>query len=177
MEGFGIGLLHPLVTAHHALLLLALGALAGQQAAVDLKWPMLLFVPVSGLALLLTTRMVVPEGLQCVILGAALVLALLLAASAPVPKVALAPSFALTAWALGLDSGVQAGAGIAATATTLVAIWVSLGLCIMNIAYYSAVIPQRQWTRIGIRIAGSWIAAICMLMLVFALRRGGLAGA
>jgi len=173
MEGFGAGLIHPLITAHHLLLLLALGMLTGQGQQgqlLKIKVPMLLFVPLSGLALFLTTRIAIPAELQLLILCAALCAALLLAASLPIAGWAFAPAFALAALALGLDSGVRVGAPTSATATTLVAIWISLNVCIVNIAFYTSLCPRHKWVQIGFRVAGSWIAAICAMVLAFALK-------
>ncbi len=39
-----------------------------------------------------------------------------------------------------------------------------------NLAYYTALCPQRQWLQIALRIAGSWTAAVSLLVLAFALK-------
>ena len=36
-----------------------------------------------------------------------------------------------------------------------------------NVAYYTALCPQRQWLQITLRIAGSWIAAASALALAW----------
>ena len=53
----------------------------------------------------------------------------------------------------------------------LFATWVSLVLFVVNAAFYVSLLPRLQWVQTGIRVAGSWIVAIALLMLAFALRR------
>jgi hydrogenase/urease accessory protein HupE len=54
LEGLAAGVLHPLTTPAHLLVLLALGLLVGQQLPLDLKTPFAVFVPGLTVALLLT---------------------------------------------------------------------------------------------------------------------------
>jgi hypothetical protein len=75
------------------------------------------------------------------------------------------------AFGIGLDSGPEAGTPFN-TFSTLAGTWVSLGLGLVNIAYYVslAAAKEQKWIRIGIRVAGSWIFAISLLMVAFSLR-------
>src|SRR6478672_7706860 len=59
MGDFLNGVLHPLTTPAHILILLGLALVAGQQTPPNLKRPMLVFAPLSAIALLLTTTNVV----------------------------------------------------------------------------------------------------------------------
>jgi hypothetical protein len=74
-----------------------------------------------------------------------------------------------------LDSGADIGGKPLAIAGTLLGTWVSLGIGLINIAYYVSLAAERErkWIGIGLRIAGSWIFAISLLMLAFALRHQG----
>ena len=175
MGAFSGGLIHPLITPTHLLILLGLGLWLGQQAPLRLRTPMLVFMPFSAAGLLVTTRLAMPQAWQPVLIGMALCIALLVALSARLPDWMRAPMFAATALAIGLDSGVDAGPSSADIAITLLATWFSLNLCLVNFSYYVSLCPQRRWVQIAIRVAGSWIAAICLLVLAFALKGKSLA--
>ena len=170
MAGFGGGLIHPLITPAHLLLLLALGLWLGQQRPLALRLPALVFVPSAAVGLLATTRLALPPAWQALLLCLALAAALLLAISARLPSWAALPLLAASGLTLGLDSGVDRADSATALAITLLATWLSLGLCLVNFAYYTSLLPQRKWVQIGVRVAGSWLAAICLLVLAFALK-------
>ena len=76
----------------------------------------------------------------------------------------------MAALALALDSGVDAGVNGTATVKILAAIWVSLVLCLVNLAFYVSRLPTVRWVQTGVRVVGSWIVAIAFLLLAFALR-------
>jgi hydrogenase/urease accessory protein HupE len=170
MAGFGGGLIHPLITPAHLLLLLALGLWLGQQRPLTLRLPALAFVPGAAIGLLVTTRFTLPPAWQAVLLCMALVAALMLATSTRLPSWATLPLFAGAGLALGLDSGVDSADSPTALAITLLATWLGLGLCLVNFAYYTSLLSQRKWVQIGVRVAGSWLAAICLLVLAFAFK-------
>ena len=170
MGAFSGGLVHPLITPPHLLILLGLGLWLGQQAPLRLRTPLLIFMPFSAAGLLMTTRLVMPQAGQPLLIGMALCIALLVALTARLAAWIRVPIFAATALAIGLDSGVDGGPSAAGVAITLFATWISLGLCLVNFSYYVSLCPQRRWVQIGIRVAGSWIAAICLLVLAFALK-------
>ena len=54
LEGFGGGLLHPLTSPAHLLVIISLGLLTGQRKPLDLKTLFAVFAPCLALALLLT---------------------------------------------------------------------------------------------------------------------------
>ena len=172
MAGFGCGLIHPLITPTHLLLLLALGLWLGQQRPLALRLPALVFVPGAAVGLLATTRLALPPGWQVVLLCLALAAALLLVTSARLPGWAALPLFAGAGLALGLDSGVDSADSTTALTITLLATWIGLNLCLVNFAYYTSLLPQRKWIQTGVRVAGSWLAAICLLGLAFTFRNG-----
>lgn len=169
MGEFSGGLIHPLLTPSHLLILLALGLWLGQQQPLRLRVPMAVFVLFSGAGLLLTPWIPLPVAAQPWLAGMALAVALLVVAAARLPRSVLPPLFALGALAIGLDSTVE-GAAPAKAAMTLLGTWLSVNLCILNFAYYVSLCPQRKWVQTGIRVAGSWIAAVCLLVLAFSLK-------
>ena len=175
MAGFSGGLIHPLITPAQLLLLLGLGLWLGQQRPLNLRLPVLMFLPFSAVGLLATTRHTMPPIWQAVLLCLALVMAFLVAASLRLPSWAALPIIATAGLAIGLDSGVDSASSTTALAITLFATWISLGICLVNFAYYTSLLPQRKWVQIGLRVAGSWLTAICLLVLAFALK-GGLTG-
>lgn len=167
---FAGGLIHPLITPVHLLILLGLGLWLGQHPPLLLRTPMLLFAPFSALGLWLTTQMTVPPLWQPLLICLAFCIAFVVTLSARLAPWAfkLVPAFA--ALVIGLDSGLDSGASVTNTAITLIASWIALNLAVVNFAFYTSLCPPRQWIQIGIRVAGSWIAAICMLLLAFFLK-------
>lgn len=163
------GFLHPLYTPAHLLLVLALGLLAGQHPPLNLGIPMFVFMPVVAAALLLTmagtTLMVhqsVPIALTCCA-------GVLVALQKPIPPFACRALFGLSALTLGLDSGVEEGSAWV-VAKTLFGTWFSLVLFMVWLASATHW-PHKPEVRIGVRIAGSWLVAISLLMLAFSLRK------
>ena len=172
MAGFGGGLIHPLITPPHILLLLALGLWLGQQRPLALRAPSLIFVPAAAVGLLMTTYLPLALAWQPVLMVLALTAALLLTTSSRLPAWAALPLIGGAGLALGLDSGVDSSNSTTALAITLLATWMGLSLCLVNFAYYTSLLPQRKWIQIGVRVAGSWLAAICLLGLAFTFRNG-----
>ena len=164
------GVLHPFTTPTHLLVLLGLGLLAGQHSPLSLKTPLAVFIPVSALALLLTTTGVVKSVYPPAIIGIALVAGLLVALEKPLPAITNILVFALAALALGLDSAVENGTPIS-IAKTLLGTWLGLVLAVADIAYYLSFFIKQKWQQIGIRVAGSWITAASFMILAFAFRR------
>ncbi len=170
MGKFSAGLIHPLLTPSHLLILLGLGLWLGQHRPLQLRAPMLLFAPFSAAGLLMAGQLAIPEAWQLLLICLALGIAMLVVLSARLPAWAAQPLFAAAALAIGLDSGLDGSASVTTTAITLVATWLSLNLCIVNFAFYTSICPEHKWVQIGIRVAGSWMAAICLLLLAFSLK-------
>lgn len=170
MAGFGRGLVHPLITPAHLLLLIGLGLWLGQRPPVRLRLPMACFATTSAAGLLSTLHVTVAPAWQLALPVLALGVAALVIWARPIAAW-VQPTLACAAGlALGLDSGVDAGASAGAAAVTLLATWIALNVLLVNLAYYTSMLPQRTWTQIGVRVAASWIAATCMLVLAFAAR-------
>ena len=170
MGEFASGLLHPLTTPSHVLILLGLGLMLGQRSPLSLKPPMLVFIPVSGLALALTTmgwvKTIYPPILVCIALCAATLVAL---EKCPSPF-AMAALLAVAALAIGLDSAVEAGSA-AVVVKTLLGNWVCLIVVLCDVAIYVSYCTQKKWLQVGVRVLGSWIIAISLLVLAFSFRK------
>jgi hydrogenase/urease accessory protein HupE len=164
------GVLHPLTTPTHLLVLLGIGLLAGQRSPLNLKIPLAVFIPVTALALLITTTGVVKNVYPPVLIGIALVAGALVALGKTLPAFVTGTIFALAALALGLDSAVETGVPIS-IAKTLLGTWLGLILAVADIAYYLSFFTKQKWQQVGIRVAGSWITAASFMILAFALRR------
>jgi hydrogenase/urease accessory protein HupE len=173
IEGIGdflAGLVHPLTTPSHILVLLALGLLLGQQSPLKLKWPMLVFVSASALALVLTTAGFIAKVYPPVLLAIALCAATFVALEKSLPPLASHVLFAVAAMAIGLDSRVES-TSTATVIKTLTGTWISLAVLLADIAIYASFCTKKNWMKVGVRVAGSWIIAITLMVLAFALRK------
>jgi len=76
------------------------------------------------------------------------------------------------ALAIGLDSTAEPGPALT-IASTLLGTWFALLLVLVNVVHYSSLAAEKnkQWLHIALRVAGSWIIAISVLVLAFALRK------
>ncbi len=170
MGDFVSGLAHPLMTPSHVLILLALGLMLGQHTPLKLKMPVLVFVPLSAVALILTTTRLAVTVPQPVLIGIALGAAILVSLEKALPPVGVGALLALAALGIGFDSAVESGT-TAVVVKTLLGIWVALAVVLFDLAFYVSHCTQKQWMKVGIRVLGSWIIAISLLVLAFSLRR------
>ena len=168
---FANGFFHPFLTSTHLLVLLSLGLLLGQRQPLRLQSPIGFFAMSAAVGLSLTTAHIVPGVYQPILITLGLCAGGLVALAASLPPWVRLIACAAAGFALGLDSGVDSGATGTATATTLAATWISLLVCVIDIAFYSSLIPPYKWVLTGVRVVGSWIVAIALLMLAFALKR------
>ena len=171
MGEVGSGLLHPLLTAPHLLVLLALGFLLGQQQPFQIGPPAVAFAGGALVGILGTTTGLVTGVLTPVLMLLALTTGGLVALAASWPILVRLSLCGAAALALGLDSGVDSGTLAIPAAKTLAATWVSLLLLVINVAFYVSLLPPRRWVQTGVRVVGSWIVAIALLMLAFALKK------
>jgi urease accessory protein len=170
MGDFGSGLLHPATTPSHMLVLLALSLWAGQQWFKGLKLPFATFAAASAVGLILTTPRWIPGVYQPLLIAIACGIAVLVAMQQSLPPLISAIIYAAAALLISLDSGLEKGSN-AALAKTLAGTWVSLMLILFDLAFYVSRGTQKKFIQIGIRVLGSWIIAVSLLMLAFALRK------
>lgn len=167
---FGNGALHPVMTPAHLLILIGLGLLLGQRVPLDLKLPLRVFGPVSLIALALTAAPWV-GGIQPPVLSAiAMGIAILVALGKPLPRVVSALVCVAAAIGIGLDSGVETGTGWQ-IAKTLAGTWLAMNAIVCYLAICASHGAGKPWARTGIRVIGSWIVAIAVLLLAFSLRK------
>ena len=169
---FMAGMLHPLTAPAHVLILLGLGLAIGQHLPLPLRLTLSVFAPFSALGLALTSTGGISGVHPAVLAGIALVVGGFVAVGKPLPPLATGTMLAAGALAMGLDSGVETG-GAVAIIKTLLGTWVSLLILLLNVVHYVSLAAEtdKKWLHIGIRVAGSWITAISVLMLAFALRK------
>lgn len=172
MNDFMTGALHPLLTPAHVLILLALGLCLGQHPPLRLRMPLSVFASCSAIGLALTATRWFPGVHPAALAGIALGAGALAACEKELPSSARGALFGVGALAIGSDSGVETG-GAAVIVKTLLGTWLGLLIYLMNLAYYASLAAEqkKKWLRIGLRVAGSWIVAISLLVLAFALHK------
>jgi urease accessory protein len=172
--GFGPfydGLTHPFVTPEDLLPVVALTLLAGLHGARCGRW-VLFTLPGSWLAGMTVGLLLVPPGsaawLTC---GLTIVLGALVAADWQLPL----PVVIGAAVLLGLVHGCVNGAGLAqAQPGALGMAGIASALFVVVALLAGPVVALRAaWARVVVRVAGSWIAAIGLLMLGWTVRMGG----
>ena len=170
MEGVANGLLHPVTTPAHVLIILAFGLLVAQQRPVDLKGPLVVFVPALAAGLLLTLAVPIAAVYLPVLLVVALGCAVLVAWQRAISVWGMRVLAAVSATVIGLDSGIEARS-IWTALKTLLGTWIAVSVLVFNVGYYgSLAVGKAEWLRVGIRVLGSWIIAISFLMLAFSMR-------
>lgn len=174
MEGAGEitnGALHPLMTPAHVLVLLAAGLLCGQNARDKEANPLRAFAPVLAFALLGTLAAFLSGELwQPLVIGVSLVLAALVALEVRLPRAAVIALTVVSALVIGLDSGAEADS-VAAKVKTLAGTWVTASAVVFYISACASNAEGRPWARTAIRVLGSWIVAIGLMVLAFALKK------
>ena len=164
------GVCHPLLTPAHLLILLGLGLWMGQRQPMDFKTPMLVFAPFSAVALLLTSTGMTATVYPPLLISIALGFGLLVVLEKPLSPWACRALFAAAAVGIGLDSVVEKGPP-ATVIKMLSGTWICLVLLVVDLAFYISFCTKRKWSRVGIRVMGSWITAVSMLVLAFFLRK------
>ncbi|EDY20631.1 hypothetical protein CfE428DRAFT_1828 [Chthoniobacter flavus Ellin428] len=172
MSSFMTGALHPLLTPSHVIILLALGLAVGQHIPLRLGAPLKVFAGCSAIGLALTTTGRIAGVHPGILSGIAFAIGGIVAFGKKLPFAVPAILLGAGALAIGLDSGVEKGAAWTVFGT-LSGTWVGLLVYLVNFAFYTSLAAEKkqQWLQIGIRVAGSWILAISVLMLAFALRK------
>jgi urease accessory protein len=156
-------MLHPATALEHAFAIVAFGLLAGQQGRAAARW--LVAVVPPALALGAAAAGVAPAlpHLATVDTASLVVLGLLIALALPLPLV---PLVALGA-GFGVTHGLANGLAMDDGAVSLLYVLgvASAGLIGVTLASAAVVALAEGWQRIAVRVLGSWIAAIGMMML------------
>ena len=157
------GTLHLLLSPGDLLAVLAVGLLAGQSGKASARWAAVVLPLVWGATALAGLALGAVAGPGPIQVGVLILLGVLVAAGIQLSPSVMASLGALTGLVHGLenasafvasDSGLVAIAGAAATVLVLTLLIAAL-----------AVSLRAAWTRIALRVGGSWIAAVGMLML------------
>lgn len=164
------GALHPLMTPAHLLILLGLAFLLGMRIPLNLKWPMAIMVSLSAAALASTATGRISIIPQPVLITLAMIIAVLVALDLKLPSAVYYLLCGLAAIGIGLDSPVEKGNSVV-IAKTLAGTWISMNIVTAYVAVCVSNGAEKLWARTGIRIVGSWIIAIAMLVLAFALKK------
>jgi urease accessory protein len=157
------GLLHPLTALEHLVPFLGLGLLAGQQGTSSARWVLLLF-PIGLFVGATAAGNLEPNSLvewlnrlSFVAIGA------LVACAVRVPL----PALAISAVVLGFSHGYENTADVSAAVVMHLFISGVVVTGIAMIAIFAALTVTRQvaWQKIAVRVIGSWITAIGILII------------
>jgi urease accessory protein len=169
VSGFYGGLLHPLLVPSHLIAAVGLGLLIGQQAPHEARAAPVAYIAavIAGLAAIALAY--VPTFAEETLLGCAAISGLLAALARPLPQVTVVPLAAATGLSLALDSPPDA-ISLAAANRALLGTAVGAGILLVSVSEGASRL-RRTWQRIGLRIAGSWIAASAILVLALRFAR------
>jgi hydrogenase/urease accessory protein HupE len=165
---FWNGTLHPLYTPAHVVLLIALGLCLGHQSLRRVTTAAVAFGLFSALGVIWAIAWPLTEIGQAAPLAIAMLVAVLIALDRAIPEAGLIALYAAGGLLIGADSGV-AHVTLTTALKMSLGTWLSVCFVVFNIAFHTARLTQ-HWQRIGVRIAASWIVAISMLVLAFAIR-------
>jgi len=165
------GFLHPLIVPSHVLILLGLGIALGQHQPLKLR-PLVVFAIVAAVALGSTLTGWIANVPPVVLSSLALAVGGVVALGRPLPAVLIYPLVGSAAVAMGLDSGPESLPLLGGLKSVL-GTWVSLSAWLATIAFWTSqgVEQNKPWLTVGLRVAGSWIFAISLLVLAFALKK------
>jgi hydrogenase/urease accessory protein HupE len=157
------GALHLLLSPGDLLALLAVGLLAGQSGKASARWATVA-LPLTwvGAALAGLALGAVPE-LGWLNIMLLILLGILVAVGVRLPASVMVSLAALTGLVHGLEN---AGAFVAIDSGLVAVAGIATGVLILTLLTAALAVSLRaDWTRIALRVGGSWIAAIGMLML------------
>ena len=163
------GAIHPLFNPAQVLIVLGLALLLGRQEPLRVSQPMCFFISAVALGLGLTLAGASLVASVPVLTGISLCLGTLIAIGRRIPDKAIYLICLVAGLALGLDSGMETG-GAATIAKTFAGTWLGLSILVAYLALASSNASSKPWAVTGVRVLGSWIVAISLLVLAFALK-------
>jgi urease accessory protein len=163
------GALHPLTALEHALPILALGLLAGQQGERAARWLVLVFPLALLIGAALAPVMPLLPSISPLNAASFVALGLLVAAGRRLPLTLLIALGAVFGLSHGYENGRAMGPD---TAFHLFVPGVAAagGLVVALVSAATIDLATRPWARIGVRVVGSWIAAIGIMTIGLAWR-------
>jgi urease accessory protein len=163
LGGLAGGLLHPVLTPTHALALLGLALLIGQQPRGQRALPQLLFALALAAGLLALALAVGETPAGTVLLGGAAISGVLVATALRLSLLLLGPLAAAIGASIGLDSPPEV---MSLQEAVLMLIGTGLGATIaLALLVAGAARMARDWQQIGVRVLGSWTAASALLAI------------
>jgi urease accessory protein len=166
IEGIGTfygHMLHPVTVPAHALLLIGITLMLGQQPRLEALLGLVSFGLAFAFGLTLSGLGYIAEVREQLLLGGALLAGGLVCLNRPLPTGAVSAGAIVAGLALGVDSSPDI-AGYNQLLLAYSGLLVGL-FAIAVIVTGSTVGLATAWQRIGIRVAGSWIMAVSVLAL------------
>jgi urease accessory protein len=167
--GFYGGLLHPLLVPAHLLALVAIGLLLGQETSRRRAGLLALFAASLAAGIVVIVLAFAVNDTDYALLAVAAAAGVAVAVARPVPVLVTGPLVAIAGAAIELDS-VPQEISMLATFLALVGTAVAAFVVTTLLADLTARI-NHGWLRIGVRIVGSWVAAVAILALTLRLTR------
>lgn len=164
------GAIHPLVNPAQILIIAGLALLLSAQEPLRIKRPMAIFATAAAGALGVTAAGVAGEVWLPVLCGISLCLGAMVALGKTLPTFLIDTMCLISAIALGLDSGAEAEAWVPIV-KMLVGTWVGMNLLTLYAALASSNATGKPLAVAGVRILGSWIVAISLMVLAFSFRK------
>lgn len=163
LSGLLSGLLHPVLTPTHALGLLGLGLLVGQQP-VGKRWSLVALFAMALAAALLGLALAVGETpANDALLGAVAITGVLVASALRLPLLVPGALALVMGAAIGLDSPPEV---ISLEEAVAMLIGTGLGAMIaLALVIAGASLLRSDWQQIGVRVLGSWTAASALLAI------------
>lgn len=169
---FYAGVLHPITSPEHIMLLLAFGLLAGQNSRQRCSFLLAVF-PVAVLTgALASQHWQVPQNMLVINVSTVIAAGIFLAIGRQLPRFVLG----LFAAVVGIAFGMANGAAIEGQMAPAAFFSGVIAVAFLTLAYLMAtgdgLLKLRQgWINIGLRVAGSWTIAIGVLVLSLASRQ------
>ena len=167
--GFYGGLLHPLFVPTHAIAVLSLGLLIGQQLPHG-RWPVALaYAAGLGIGFAAMISAFAPRFSAEALLATTVIVGALVALARVLPW----PVTCVLALAVGIALALDSSpGGISVREANVIIVGTFCGAVILLWAILVVVASfRREWQKLGMRILGSWIAASAVLGLVWQLAR------
>ena len=167
--GFYGGLLHPLFVPTHAIAVLSLGLLIGQQLPHG-RWPVALaYAAGLGIGFAAMILAFAPRFSAEALLAITAIVGALVALARVLPW----PIVCVLALAVGIALAFDSSpGGISVREANVIIVGTFCGAVILLWAILVVVASfRREWQKLGMRILGSWIAASALLALVWQLAR------
>ena len=157
------GALHLLLSPGDLLGLVAAALLAGQQGARAARLMVIALSMSWLLAGMLAMRLPISLDLSWLSVSSFMMLGLLVAADTRLPAVAVAA----LGWVYGALHGLLNGSALAAMGAGFSTLFgIVLTAMLLAILITAALLPERApWIRVSVRVMGSWVVAVGMLML------------